>query len=46
MATVVEIVAHSFVEFSEWIIYLCCLPIEYVSVYLTAYIFNLLLKKD
>lgn len=45
MASVVKIVAHRFVEFPEWIIYLCWLPIAYVIVYLTAYIFNLVLKR-
>lgn len=45
MASVVKIVAHRFVEFPEWIIYLCWLPIAYVIVYITAYIFNLLLKR-
>lgn len=45
MASVVKIVAHRFVEFPEWIIYLCWLPIAYVIVYLTAYIFNPLLKR-
>lgn len=45
MASLVKIVAHRFVEFPEWIIYMCWLPIVYVIVYLTASIFNLLLKR-
>lgn len=45
MACVVKIVAHRFVKFPERIIYLCWLLIAYVIVYLTAYIFNLLLKR-
>ena len=45
MASVVKIVTHRFVKFPEWIIYLFWLPVAFVIVYYTAYIFNLILKR-